>query len=159
MDVGGQVGQGVHHFEGPALVQRLREWARALGFSQIGIADIDLAAEEPGLQAWLDAGFHGSMAYMARHGLKRARPAALVPGTVRVISARMDYLPRDTPPTWVADETAALHDPQRAVVSRASVCAVSERPSRPIPTMTWRSSRSLSPAAGQPRLRMSNPCS
>ncbi len=98
-------------------MQRLREWARALGFSQIGIADIDLAAEEPGLQAWLDAGFHGSMAYMARHGLKRARPAELVPGTLRVISARMDYLPRDTAPTWVQDETAALHDPQRAVVS------------------------------------------
>jgi len=98
-------------------VQRLREWARALGFSQIGIADIDLAAEEPGLQAWLDAGFHGSMAYMARHGLKRARPAELVPGTLRVITARMDYLPRDTAPTWVQDETAALQDPQRAVVS------------------------------------------
>jgi epoxyqueuosine reductase len=117
MDVGGQVGQGVHHFEGPVLVQRLREWARALGFSQIGIAGIDLATEEPGLQAWLDAGFHGSMGYMARHGLKRARPAELVPGTLRVISARMDYLPRATAPTWVADETAALHDPQRAVVS------------------------------------------
>ncbi len=98
-------------------MQRLREWARALGFSQIGIADIDLAAEEPGLQAWLEAGFHGSMAYMARHGPKRARPAALVPGTLRVISARMDYLPRATPTTWVADETAALRDPQHAVVS------------------------------------------
>ncbi|MDO9075538.1 MAG: tRNA epoxyqueuosine(34) reductase QueG [Rubrivivax sp.] len=117
MDVGGQVRQGVHHFEGPALVQQLREWARALGFSQIGISDIHLAAEEPGLQAWLDAGFHGSMAYMARHGLKRARPAELVPGTVGVISARMDYLPRDTAPTWVHDETAVLQDPQRAVVS------------------------------------------
>ncbi len=98
-------------------MQRLREWARALGFSQIGIADIDLSAEEPGLQAWLDAGFQGSMAYMARHGLKRARPAALVSGTLRVISARMDYLPRDTAPGWVQDETAALQDPQRAVVS------------------------------------------
>ncbi|MBA4177597.1 MAG: tRNA epoxyqueuosine(34) reductase QueG [Leptothrix sp. (in: Bacteria)] len=117
MDVGGQLGQGVHHFEGLALVQRLREWARELGFSQIGIADVDLAAEEAGLQAWLDAGFHGSMAYMARHGLRRARPAELVPGTVRVISARLDYLPRDTPSRWVADETVALHDAQRAVVS------------------------------------------
>ncbi|MDP2006914.1 MAG: tRNA epoxyqueuosine(34) reductase QueG [Rubrivivax sp.] len=117
MDVGGQVRQGVHHFEGPALVQRLREWARALGFSQIGIAGIDLAAEEPGLQAWLADGFHGSMGYMAAHGLKRARPAELVPGTVRVISARMEYLPRDTSPTWVQDELAALEDPQRAVIS------------------------------------------
>ena len=62
--------------------------------SQIGVAGVDLAAAEPGLAAWLAAGFHGSMHYMARHGLKRARPAELVPGTASVITARMDYLPR-----------------------------------------------------------------
>ncbi len=98
-------------------MQRLRGWARELGFSQIGIAGIDLASAEPGLQAWLDAGFHGSMAYMAAHGLKRARPAALVPGTVCVISARMDYLPAMRKADWVVQEEAALRDPQRAVVS------------------------------------------
>ena len=96
---------------------QLREWAHGLGFSQIGIADVDLSQAEPGLLAWLDAGFHGSMAYMARHGLQRARPAALRPGTVRVISARMDYLPRAAPEHWADEEAAALADPQRAVVS------------------------------------------
>ncbi len=98
-------------------MQQLRGWARELGFSQIGIAGIDLEAAEPGLQAWLAAGFHGSMAYMAAHGSKRARPAELVPGTVRVISARMDYLPRGAGAAWVADEQQALADPRRAVVS------------------------------------------
>ena len=58
------------------------------------MAGIDLTTAEPGLKAWLDAGFHGAMDYMARHGLRRARPAELVPGTVSVITARMDYLPR-----------------------------------------------------------------
>ena len=69
-------------------------WAKELGFSQIGVSGIDLQAAEAGLQAWLAQGFHGEMAYMAAHGLKRARPAELVPGTVSVISVRMNYLPR-----------------------------------------------------------------
>ena len=96
-------------------------WARSLGFSQIGVADVDLASAEPGLLAWLDAGFHGDMGYMAAHGLKRARPAALVPGTVRVITARMDYLPRhtaaDTTDGWQAVAFDRLADPRQAVVS------------------------------------------
>ena len=96
---------------------RLREWASELGFSQIGIADIDLSHAEQGLQDWLADGFHGQMSYMAAHGVKRARPAELVPGTVRVISARMDYLPRATGPDWVAQEAAAPREPGRAVVS------------------------------------------
>jgi len=98
-------------------VQRLQAWARELGFSQIGITGIDLATAEAGLQAWLAAGFHGGMGYMARHGLKRARPAELVPGTVSVISARMDYLPRGTDTHWLQQETQALADPQHAVIS------------------------------------------
>jgi epoxyqueuosine reductase len=77
------------------LVPQMREWARELGFSQIGVAGVDLSASEPGLMQWLAQGFHGDMHYMAAHGLKRARPAELVPGTVSVITARMDYLPRD----------------------------------------------------------------
>ena len=96
---------------------RLREWARELGFSQIGIAGVDLSQAEAGLLDWLAAGFHGDMGYMAAHGLKRARPAELVPGTLSVISARMDYLPRDTPAGWAAREAGAQDDPQRAVVS------------------------------------------
>ena len=66
---------------------------------------------------WLEQGFHGEMHYMAAHGLKRARPAELVPGTVSVITARMDYLPRGTPPGWQAIEFARLHDPLQGAVS------------------------------------------
>ncbi len=103
--------------DGASLLAQLREWAGAAGFSQIGVADVNLADAEPGLLAWLHHGFHGDMAYMAAHGVKRARPAELVPGTVRVITARMDYLPRDTPPGWQAIEWQGLADPQRAQVS------------------------------------------
>jgi epoxyqueuosine reductase len=103
-----------------ATATQLRLWARELGFSQIGITGIDLTTAEPGLLQWLAAGFHGSMGYMARHGLKRARPAELVPGTVRVVSARMDYRPRDSAASgqaFVSAERAALHTEGQAVVS------------------------------------------
>jgi len=100
-----------------ALAQAIKAWGRALGFADVRIADIDLADQEAGLQAWLDAGHHGEMDYMASHGMKRARPAELVPGTVRVISARMDYLPMDTPAGWRARERLRQEDPQAAVVS------------------------------------------
>src|SRR5258707_8954464 len=79
------------------LVPLMQGWARELGFSQIGVAGVDLSSAEPGLMQWLAQGFHGEMDYMQAHGLRRARPAELVPGTVSVITARMDYLPRDTP--------------------------------------------------------------
>ena len=81
------------------------------------MADVDLNSAEPGLLAWLRNGFQGDMAYMAMHGLKRARPAELVPGTVRVVTARMDYLPRDTPPDWQATEWQRLQSPRQATVS------------------------------------------
>ncbi|MFM8768965.1 MAG: tRNA epoxyqueuosine(34) reductase QueG [Rubrivivax sp.] len=108
-----------------AWLQRVRQEARALGFSQIGVSGIDLSTAEPGLTAWLAAGFQGSMNYMQAHGLKRARPAELVPGTVSVITARMDYLPRPSSPSpedapgqdWVARERTRLADPSQAVVS------------------------------------------
>ena len=99
------------------LWQSLQGWAHELGFSQIGVSDVDLQQAEAGLLAWLDAGFHGGMGYMAAHGLKRARPAALVPGTVRVITARMDYLPRDTPAHWRDQEWQRMADPTQATVS------------------------------------------
>ena len=88
-----------------------------MGFSQIGVAGVDLSAAEPGLTAWLAAGFHGEMGYMAAHGLRRARPAELVPGTVSVVTARLDYLPRDTPPDWTGRELERLQRPGEAVVS------------------------------------------
>ena len=78
---------------------------------------MNLSAAEPGLKAWLDAGFHGDMGYMASHGMKRARPAELVPGTVSVVTARMDYLPQGTPEGWPATELARLKQPGDAVVS------------------------------------------
>ncbi len=95
----------------------MQDWARALGFSHVGVADVDLSSAEPGLRAWLDNGFHGRMDYMAAHGLKRARPSELVPGTVSVITARMDYLPRDTPPGWQAVEFDRLQRPAEGIVS------------------------------------------
>ncbi len=95
----------------------MQDWARALGFSHVGVADVDLSSAEPGLRAWLDNGFHGRMDYMAAHGLKRARPAELVPGTLSVITARMDYLPRDTPDGWQAVEFARLQRPHEGIVS------------------------------------------
>lgn len=106
---------------------RIQREAKALGFSQTAVSGIDLSSAEPGLLAWLEAGFHGSMAYMAAHGTKRARPAELVPGTVSVITARMDYLPRATSSGgdaqnggeegWAEQELARLSRPGEAVVS------------------------------------------
>ena len=92
-------------------------WARELGFSQIGVADVDLSDAEAGLISWLQKGFHGQMHYMEKHGLRRARPAALVPGTVRVITARLDYLPMATPDDWTDRELGRLHNPGEAIVS------------------------------------------
>jgi epoxyqueuosine reductase len=106
-----------HRASPQQMVERLQAWGDELGFSQIGIAGIDLSSAEQGLLDWLAAGFHGGMAYMARHGRLRARPAELVPGTVSVISARMDYLPRDAAPDWREREHAALRDAGHAVVS------------------------------------------
>ncbi len=66
---------------------------------------------------WLAHGFHGEMNYMEAHGTRRARPAELVPGTVSVITARMDYLPRDTPTDWQAVEFGRLERPGEGIVS------------------------------------------
>ena len=107
----------VAELAGDVVLARLREQARALGFSQIGVADVDLATAEQGLVAWLHNGWHGQMDYMAAHGLRRARPAELIPGTLRVITARMDYLPRTTPDGWQAIEWDRLNRPEQATVS------------------------------------------
>ncbi len=96
-----------------ALVAAIRRWGRELGFQAIGIADTDLADAEARLVAWLDAGRHGEMEYMARHGTTRARPAELVPGTLRVITARMNYWPKEA-----RDAQGVLDDPRLAYVSR-----------------------------------------
>lgn len=94
------------------LADSIQTWSRELGFQQAGISTAPLDDEEPRLQAYLDAGYHGDMEYMAAHGMKRARPAELVPGTRSVISLRMDYLPGDT------RMAECLANPETAYISR-----------------------------------------
>ncbi len=96
-----------------ALKSQIIGWCGELGFQQAGIAGVDLSFAERRLTDWLQAGFHGSMDYMARHGSKRSRPDELVPGTLRVISVRMDYFPE-------SQETAKqiLDDGRSAYISR-----------------------------------------
>jgi len=107
-----------HGFEQVSAVgHTLNAWGQELGFSQIGVAGVDLSSAEPGLLQWLADGFHGSMHYMSAHGLRRARPAELVPGTVSVITARLDYLPAAAPEGWQAVEFSRLERPQEAIVS------------------------------------------
>ncbi|HEX7605994.1 MAG TPA: tRNA epoxyqueuosine(34) reductase QueG [Usitatibacter sp.] len=92
---------------------RVKRWGRELGFDAIAIAGTDLAEEEARLLEWLGRGWHGEMDYMARHGARRARPAELVPGTLSVITARLDYAPADARDSW-----DVLDDPASAFVSR-----------------------------------------
>ena len=96
-----------------ALKADIIRWGAELGFQQLGVSDIKLGQAEAQLVQWLADGMHGEMGYMSRHGTKRSRPEQLVPDTVRVISARMDYLPHDQ------EEAKKLldHD-SRAYVSR-----------------------------------------
>ncbi len=94
------------------LAARIRTWGRELGFQQVGITDVDLSDDEAHLERWLEAGFHGEMGFMAKHGTKRTRPAELEPGTIRVISVRLDYLPPEV------ETTKVLGQPSRAYVSR-----------------------------------------
>jgi epoxyqueuosine reductase len=94
------------------LTRDIKAWGRELGFAEIGISDTDLSCDEARLLAWLDAGRHGEMDYMARHGARRARAAELFSGTLRVISARLDYLPE------AKDSTATLDDSSKAYLSR-----------------------------------------
>ncbi|MBI0276634.1 MAG: tRNA epoxyqueuosine(34) reductase QueG [Hafnia sp.] len=94
------------------LAQHIKQWGQSLGFQQVGICDTDLSVEEPRLQAWLDKQYHGEMEWMARHGMMRARPHELHPGTLRVISVRMNYLPAN------ASFAKTLKNPQLGYVSR-----------------------------------------
>ncbi len=95
------------------LADDIRAWSRELGFQQVGITDVTIAQDEERLMQWLEQGRHGEMDYMQRHGRRRARPQELVPGTIRLISARMDYLPPETlPPEDV------LEKPELGYISR-----------------------------------------
>ncbi|WP_074011916.1 tRNA epoxyqueuosine(34) reductase QueG [Candidatus Sodalis sp. SoCistrobi] len=99
-------------FDLSELARQIKRWGQELGFQQVGICDTDLAAHEPALQAWLDRQYHGEMAWMARHGMLRARPHELLPGTLRVISVRMNYLPAK------AAFASTLKNPSLGYVSR-----------------------------------------
>lgn len=94
------------------LAASIHDWAKELGFADAGISDIDLSADEPHLHSYLQAGYHGDMDYLAAHGDMRSRPAELVPGTLRVISLRMEYLPQSVP------LREALLNPDNAYISR-----------------------------------------
>ena len=109
-----------------ALRRDLDPLARELGFTALGVADTGLAADEQQLEAWLQAGMHGDMDYMQRHGRRRSRPAELVPGTVRVISVRLDYWPGDA-----ADPQAVLADGTLGYVSRYALGRDYHRVMRP----------------------------
>ena len=82
------------------LLKDMQIWARSLGFQQLGVSDIDLSAAEDQLQQWLARGFHGEMEFMQRHGSLRTHPEELMPGTIRVITARMDYWPETASDAW-----------------------------------------------------------
>ena len=98
------------------LAEKIKIWGQELGFAQVGISDIDLSAHEPAFLTWLDNNYHGNMDYMARHGLMRARPNELEAGTIRVISARMNYLPAD------AKFAKLLKAKDHAYISRYALC-------------------------------------
>ncbi|MCX2982724.1 tRNA epoxyqueuosine(34) reductase QueG [Halieaceae bacterium IMCC14734] len=83
------------------LAADIRIWASELGFAQVGVSSIDLGEHPRYLERWLDAGYHGEMEYMAKHGPRRSHPDQLIPGTLRVLSLRMDYLESDTQPLQV----------------------------------------------------------
>lgn len=93
--------------------ERVREIARAHGFQRCGVSGIELGEDEAHLADWLGKGLYGTMDWMARHGTMRARPAELLPGTVRVISVGMDYGHKDDAQAW-----DTLHDGDRAYVAR-----------------------------------------
>jgi epoxyqueuosine reductase len=95
------------------LQQSINDWAIALGFQQIGISDINLEQYETHLNDWINAGFHGEMDYMFKHGSKRSHPEQLVEDTCRVITVRMDYMPPDCALT---DEVLA--NPAKGFISR-----------------------------------------
>lgn len=94
------------------LAEKIKLWGQELGFSQIGFSDIDLSSHEQALSSWLENNFHGNMDYMERHGLMRARANELVPDTIRVISARLDYLPTN------AQFAKTLKNKNKAYISR-----------------------------------------
>lgn len=94
------------------LTANIKKWGKELGFQQVGISDIDLEQHKDALMRWLEKGYHGTMNFMSAHGEKRYKPDALIPGTLRIISVRMDYLPPN------AKFANALKNKNKAYISR-----------------------------------------
>ncbi|HEY0906346.1 MAG TPA: tRNA epoxyqueuosine(34) reductase QueG [Methylophilus sp.] len=95
------------------MADQIKAWALALGFSAAGTTDTDLSQAEPRMLDWLAKQYHGEMDYMAKHGTKRSRPAELVPGTLRIISVTLNYLPSEAEHGW-----QVLDQPSQAYVAR-----------------------------------------
>ncbi len=94
----------------------LQAWARELGFASLGVARLDLSEAAPRLRAWLEAGWHGRMAYLARHADLRTDPQRVLPGALSALMVTADYTPRQ--PRWVDEAWATLGDTSRAYVAR-----------------------------------------
>ena len=136
-------------FDGAQLVESIRAWGSELGFAQIGIADLQLDKAAERLHAWLAEGRHGTMQYMERHALLRAQPQRLLPGALRAITARMDYLPQQAA-GWAERELQRLREPDTAVVSlyargrdyhkvlRSRLQALAERIESAVGNFAWR---------------------
>ncbi len=95
------------------LYQKMQDWSQSYGFQRLGVSDVDLSTTEERLSSWLAEGFHGEMDYMVRHGSLRTRPEALVDGTIRVITVRMDYWPESAAEPW-----SVINDDQKGFISR-----------------------------------------
>ncbi len=131
--------------ENGSVESRVKAWGRELGFDRLAITGTELASEEARLLEWLGRGWHGEMDYMARHGTRRARPAELVPGTVSIITARLNYTPPEARDSW-----EVLEDPSLGFVSRyalgrdyhkvlrSRLQALADRMSRELGTFTYR---------------------
>ena len=102
-----------------SLTSDIKAWSRELGFQGIGISDAntDMSRVESGLLEWLNKGYHGNMDYMAKHGTRRSRPAKLIPGTLRVISVRMNYTPPKAKDSW-----KVMQESDKAFISRYALC-------------------------------------
>ena len=100
-------------FTSKELIENMQDWAQSYGFQQLGVSDVNLAECEEKLRIWLEAGFHGEMSYMSRHGTKRTRPDELEQGTIRVITLRMDYWPEPAVEPW-----SVLENDQQGFISR-----------------------------------------
>ena len=126
------------------LEERIKRWGRELGFDAVAIAGTELAEEEARLMEWLGRGWHGGMDYMARHGARRARPAELVPGTVSVITARLDYKPEARDPQSVLDDPETGYVARYALgrdyhkVMRAKLQALADRMTSELGPFTYR---------------------